>query len=548
MKNEKWIEEIMNVSPLDLPDYLQECDFYNRQRAEDLLREIDEKYTGKDGVIGSFVAPAFLNILTNVGRELNIKPIKKIMNMGLSPDRVITELSNFSYDDNLENEYTNENDLNNFKQTDREYDRKKYEDKQKLRKYREEYFDSKTGVDEYTGKRIYDNKSDAEARNYTKVTEHVQNVDHIMPLKDKFDEISNVPALSDDDIKRILNIKENYAITNENLNKSKRDAKNSDYINKNKDLDEKTKKLMIEKENSANKAINKEVNKTIVKNIGVDSVNNAVGDVILLGIKASYYEVTDSIRNGVIHKTNTTTKIAAASYRIKRVIKYVLSKIKYVFTENIFEFLKSMLINFASLLINMLVDVFKNIAKIVIGGIDAIIQAVKIITVPSDTMTAAQKSDAIVKLIASTAVLFIGDITKTLLTKVGVPEKFIGIANAFTLGIISAVIGYALDKIDLFGAKIDTRMQRVNEIFNERIDEIEKDAEQFKMVTIELLETQKNMFDDTKGKLMTSIDNDDSQGVLDGSYELSKFFNVDLGYSNSEEFTEYLDNNPVIEF
>lgn len=548
MKNEKWIEEIMNVSPLDLPDYLQECDFYNRQRAEDLLREIDEKYTGKDGVIGSFVAPAFLNILTNVGRELNIKPIKKIMNMGLSPDRVITELSNFSYDDNLENEYTNENDLNNFKQTDREYDRKKYEDKQKLRKYREEYFDSKTGVDEYTGKRIYDNKSDAEARNYTKVTEHVQNVDHIMPLKDKFDEISNVPALSDDDIKRILNIKENYAITNENLNKSKRDAKNSDYINKNKDLDEKTKKLMIEKENSANKAINKEVNKTIVKNIGVDSVNNAVGDVILLGIKASYYEVTDSIRNGVIHKTNTTTKIAAASYRIKRVIKYVLSKIKDVFTENIFEFLKSMLINFASLLINMLVDVFKNIAKIVIGGIDAIIQAVKIITVPSDTMTAAQKSDAIVKLIASTAVLFIGDITKTLLTKVGVPEKFIGIANAFTLGIISAVIGYALDKIDLFGAKIDTRMQRVNEIFNERIDEIEKDAEQFKMVTIELLETQKNMFDDTKGKLMTSIDNDDSQGVLDGSYELSKFFNVDLGYSNSEEFTEYLDNNPVIEF
>lgn len=548
MKNEKWIEEIMNVSPLDLPDYLQECDFYNRQRAEDLLREIDEKYTGKDGVIGSFVAPAFLNILTNVGRELNIKPIKKIMNMGLSPDRVITELSNFSYDDNLENEYTNENDLNNFKQTDREYDRKKYEDKQKLRKYREEYFDSKTGVDEYTGKRIYDNKSDAEARNYTKVTEHVQNVDHIMPLKDKFDEISNVPALSDDDIKRILNIKENYAITNESLNKSKRDAKNSDYINKNKDLDEKTKKLMIEKENSANKAINKEVNKTIVKNIGVDSVNNAVGDVILLGIKASYYEVTDSIRNGVIHKTNTTTKIAAASYRIKRVIKYVLSKIKYVFTENIFEFLKSMLINFASLLINMLVDVFKNIAKIVIGGIDAIIQAVKIITVPSDTMTAAQKSDAIVKLIASTAVLFIGDITKTLLTKVGVPEKFIGIANAFTLGIISAVIGYALDKIDLFGAKIDTRMQRVNEIFNERIDEIEKDAEQFKMVTIELLETQKNMFDDTKGKLMTSIDNDDSQGVLDGSYELSKFFNVDLGYSNSEEFTEYLDNNPVIEF
>ena len=544
MKNEKWIEEIMNVSPLDLPDYLQECDFYNRQRAEDLLREIDEKYTGKDGVIGSFVAPAFLNILTNVGRELNIKPIKKIMNMGLSPDRVITELSNFSYDDNLENEYTNENDLNNFKQTDREYDRKKYEDKQKLRKYREEYFDSKTGVDEYTGKRIYDNKSDAEARNYTKVTEHVQNVDHIMPLKDKFDEISNVPALSDDDIKRILNIKENYAITNESLNKSKRDAKNSDYINKNKDLDEKTKKLMIEKENSANKAINKEVNKTIVKNIGVDSVNNAVGDVILLGIKASYYEVTDSIRNGVIHKTNTTTKIAAASYRIKRVIKYVLSKIKDVFTENIFEFLKSMLINFASLLINMLVDVFKNIAKIVIGGIDAIIQAVKIITVPSDTMTAAQKSDAIVKLIASTAVLFIGDITKTLLTKVGVPEKFIGIANAFTLGIISAVIGYALDKIDLFGAKIDTRMQRVNEI----IDEIEKDAEQFKMVTIELLETQKNMFDDTKGKLMTSIDNDDSQGVLDGSYELSKFFNVDLGYSNSEEFTEYLDNNPVIEF
>lgn len=554
MKDENWIEEINKISPLDLPSYLQECDFYDRQSGEELLREIDAKYTGKEGTINAFVAPAFLNILTNIGRELDIKPIKNLMKMGLTPDRVVSELSNFSYEDDFEAGHVNENDLENFKRTDREYKRDKYEDKKKLKEYRDEHFKNdqgntnKTGKDEYTDGTVYNKQADAKKRNYEENYKHTSDIDHIVPLSDKFKEISNVPALSDEDIKRILNTSDNYATTNSTLNRSKGDSSNSKYVEDHPELDEKTKRIMLEKEKAANKALNKDINQTIVRNVGKDSANNAIGDVILLGIKASYYEVTESIRKGVTYKTNVTTKIAAFTYRIKRVFKYVLFKLKDVISSNVFQFIKSLLINFASLLIGFLTDIFKNIAKIVIGGIDAIIQAVKILTSPSETMTAAQKADAVVKLVASTAVLFIGDITKTLLSKVGIPEKFVGIANAFVLGILAAFIGYALDKIDLFGAKIDTRIQRVNEIFNERINEIENDTEVFKNRTIGILKAQKEMFGQIREKVIAALDNDDSQGVVDGSYEVAKFLGVDIEYSNTEEFKEYLGKNTVIEF
>lgn len=553
MEEREFVETLKGISPLDLPNYLKDCEFYNRQSGEDLIREIDEKYTGKNGIIHSLVAPAFVNILGNVSRELNVKPIKKMMKMGVTPDRLISELYNFNYDNDFSVDNVSENDLQNIHNAHtRKYNRKMYEDTTALKKYKRKHFKNKNNEkvkmaeDEYTGKLIYEKEADADKRNYSKKTKHFSHVDHIVPLKDKFDEISNIPALKDEDIKRILNMEENYAVTNANLNSSKKDKSNKEYTDMNTELDEKTKDIMMKKHKTANAAMNKEIGKTVIKNVGADSMDEAVGDVIMLGIKASFFEVTDSIKNGITHKTNLTTKIAAFSYRIKRVVKFVLFKLKEIVSSNIFEFLKSIFINIASMLIGMITGIFKNIAKIIVNGFTAIVQAVKIMMAPAEEMTFAQKADAVVKLVASTAVLFIGDVTKTLLTRVGVPEKFVSIANAFLLGFVTAFIGYALDKIDIFGAKIDVRRQRINEIFNARIDEINNNAKDFRDNTLIILERQMKDFKGLQSNILKYINEDNHQAVLETSFEIAEFFDVDLEYNNTKEFVDYIDNNGLV--
>lgn len=70
----------------------------------------------------------------------------------------------------------------------------------------------------------------------------------------------------------------------------------------------------------------------------------------------------------------------------------------------------------------------------------------------------------------------------------------------------------------------------------------------FKNRTIGILKAQKEMFGQIREKVIAALDNDDSQGVVDGSYEVAKFLGVDIEYSNTEEFKEYLGKNTVIEF
>ena len=91
--------------------------------------------------------------------------------------------------------------------------------------------------DEYTGKRI-------------KINEKA-NLDHVVPRKKIFD--NNWRKISDIETADLANKKENFAATNESLNKSKGATSNSDYI-KNREAREKNLKEQVER---ANKKIDK---------------------------------------------------------------------------------------------------------------------------------------------------------------------------------------------------------------------------------------------------------------------------------------------------
>lgn len=100
-------------------------------------------------------------------------------------------------------------------------DRAKYDDTAKRKQFKEEvYGERKTITDPYTGKTLHKD-ADAALNKYGKnyANEHKSQTDHTIPLKKVVDRNKNNTFLSDEDIKEIANIKENYKEINGSLRK-----------------------------------------------------------------------------------------------------------------------------------------------------------------------------------------------------------------------------------------------------------------------------------------------------------------------------------------
>ena len=61
-------------------------------------------------------------------------------------------------------------------------------------------------------------------------------------------------------------------------------------------------------------------------------------------------------------------------------------------------------------------------------------------------------------------------------------------------GIASTLFMLLLDQIDLFSVKAEKRRQRIEEIFDERIQDIKNATQTFNTAAIEALQTQKQQF------------------------------------------------------
>ena len=106
---------------------------------------------------------------------------------------------------------------------------------------------------------------------------HNSETDHIVPLHTIFTQLQNNSGLSDGDIKRIANQEYNFAVTARLVNNPKRDMSNSEFIAKQDELKSQGKPYvelspevranMIQMERDAQKAINKSVNNTVIKNL-----------------------------------------------------------------------------------------------------------------------------------------------------------------------------------------------------------------------------------------------------------------------------------------
>lgn len=488
-----------------------------------------------------------------------------------------------------------------------EYVRSNLEDPSAMNDYKEKQRHGEKKIkDEYTGKdNLYVSQNNM-PDNYNDETHRKQaQPDHIVPLKQLHEQYKHNYALDDSDLKRIANSESNLAITSAEINQVKRDMTNKQYIEwmdeHGKPLDENTKKIMLQKQKEATKSIESDVNKTVAKNlVGKGQVdekamknavnefkeNNgqapteeqrnqieqnlikkktneirgtavknaagqakdyAVGNLILFIVKPIYYEISDIFKNGLKEGVGADSGSQALGIRFTRVKKYVMTHAKAFFGDSILDFVKGFVSSLIEGIISLFVGMLKQVLKILKEGVKILVGSVQILFGKNaKAMSPAQKGDAIIKLIGGSVIAISGVALESLLNKIGIGDPWSVVLSTMLSGIASALFMYILNKADLFSTKAERRYERVKEIFDERIKDVQEATELFDRVALETMKEQRLQFESIQEEINTGLESNDIDSINTGLYKLADFMKVDLPYSNTKEFCDYMDSEEVL--
>ncbi|GLC31143.1 DNA repair protein [Clostridium omnivorum] len=483
---------------------------------------------------------------------------------------------------------------------------KLYEDKNAMENYKQErVVGEKTLIDEYTGKRNLYLKQDNPNQHYNDETHRKQaQPDHIVPLKQVHDKFKSNYALDDSDIKRIANIDDNFAVTSAEINQVKKELSNSEYIEwmdeHEQSVAEQTKENMLSLQKSAEKAVDDKANEIVLKNLfGKGEVNKetyrelvekfkegngsiskeqrqaieeqlkkekvseirgtalnnaagqakdyAVGNLILFIIKPVYYEICDMLKNGIQQGVGASSTTEALKIRFDRVKTHVLTHAKAFLGDNMWDFVKGFVSSLIEGIISLFVGMFKQILKIIKEGIKIFVQSAKILFgKDSCQMTPTEKGDAIIKLIGGSVIAISGIAIESILNKIGIGDPWSVVLSTMFSGIASALFMYVLDEADLFSTKAEKRRDRIIEIFNERIKDINEAANTCNIVAIETFKRQQEEFETINDQINSGLHENNIIVINEGLYKMAKFMKVDLPYSSTEEFCDYMDSEDTI--
>lgn len=564
------IKKLENVSPLDLPQALIEIELYEQQTAQELMDEIHNEFQ-KEDIIDNVVTPVFTTIIDGLLAHPKFKGVAS--KSGLSANRVMRECKDFNYDGKIVKlmpdafvEYKNEKEFQILwgKENRSEYIRSVYENTSAMNRYKKSKVEESSGkkniTDEYRMTQdTTPEKNNPDGRRNDPLNLHNSETDHIVPLHTIFTQLQNNSGLSDGDIKRIANQEYNFAVTARLVNNPKRDMSNSEFIAKQDELKSQGKPYvelspevranMIQMERDAQKAINKSVNNTVIKNLtgkgqadrkerkaamekkeaelgrkltseeraavdkslaqkkakeihlgnakqaGKQSLMYAMGTAVLFVFKPLYYEIKDGIINGFKEGVYAKTFKEACSIRFNRIKDYVWEQLKDLkhMLGSAMDMLKNFLSALIEGLIGMFVGIFKKIFKVLKEGVKVFVQAWPVLFgEQSKSMSAAEKGDAILKLIAGSLVGLCGIGIDILLEKVpAIPEDFRSILSVILSGLTSILLFYALDKADLFNVKKERRNARIKELFDERINDIREATQNMSTKVAEIIKAQK---------------------------------------------------------
>ena len=200
----------------------------------------------------------------------------------------------------------------------------------------------------------------------------------------------------------------------------------------------------------------------------------AMGNAMLLVIKPLYFELKDGFVNGFVSGVNAASGKEAFKIRFTRIKDYVWSQLTNIknYIGGFMDFLKNFVSSLIESLLNMFVGLFKQILRVAKEGVKIVMQSFSVLFGENaKNTTANEKGDVIVKIIGGSIVALCGIALDAVLKDV--PEGIRSVVTTLVSGLAGIVVFYALDKADLFNVKKERRNQRIREIFELRVQDIE---------------------------------------------------------------------------
>lgn len=589
------LEKLENASPLDAFSILEQTEMYDEQEAHEIIDQVYKEFESGDNKVQTIVVPVFTSVVDGLLRSLNKgKPNTNTDNagtsnqpkssggLGLSATRVVTECMNFRYEgmsDNAEvygevirNErFDNYDDFNKRVGTNiSAYERKKFEYKQSQRNraMKDEKNQHPDGgiLDRYQNKPLYKSKKEAIEKEGN--IKNSAQYEHIIPLKTLRDNFAENCMLTDDDVRKIANMNDNMVFTSAELNQSKQDMNNKDYVKANKDkLNRETRRNMRKEAKRAQRKINKEANKAVVHNMqnpeqlkklgkqmgnvagdaAKEGAKMGIGNAILEVLKPLYYEMADSFKNGFVEGCGASKVGEAFKIRIGRVVNHVRGSLKNLGLGSLTDLIKNVISSIVSAIVDLFFGIVKNLLKLLQKGIPVVISAFKILF--DKNRTAAERGDAAVKLIGSSLIAILGGM---LIDKIfgadssGIKGVFKEICSCLLSGCGTMLFILLMDKIDLFSAKEEKRRARINEIFAARWREMEERARCVRVEAVKRMAERRLKFDELIEGAEQAIEQQDTHAVMLYSYSLAEFFEVDLEYTDTDDFIRWWDQQEVV--
>lgn len=382
-------------------------------------------------------------------------------------------------------------------------------DGSKMNKVKEIHFNGNPrATDGYDGSTVYQSKKHAKSAGESTQTGEVE---HIISCAEVCNQLKSNKALNVTDIKDILNDENNLLVTSMQNNRGAKTGKfdksskeleqeiNQGYVidkqGRRKNLSEKdieTRKKMVSKMAEAQKKLDSATNSKVIKNITSDkevqnilvkdakdaAAEQSIGDVIVFIMKPLFYELRDCFLNGIEKGVKSNSFKSALKIRLDRMKTYILQQVEVLLKDGLLNFFRNFLAMLLEGILNCFVGIFKQVARMVKEGFKILLQIAPILVDKNKSF--AEKGDAVLKLVASSLTIFASIGIESWLNSLGLGEPWSIIMSSVITAVLTALIMYLLDKLDLFSVNRTRQLQRLDEILNLKIEGSQEDM--FKMI------------------------------------------------------------------
>lgn len=370
------------------------------------------------------------------------------------------------------------------------------------------------------------------------------NLDHIISAKEiSEDRVRILAGLKGEDL---ANSPENLIITNESLNKSKSAYSMNEFLNREKNREEKryseeSIKRMENLDKRARKAYKTKLNIAYYtsSNFRNDLLRSSANVGVRMGLRQAVgflltevvFTVMDEFKR---LKTEKLDEIFAA---ISNGIKKGFENAKLKYRELLSKFKDGIIAGIIGSLTTTLTNIFfttsKNIIRVIRQSWVSLVEALKIVLFNPDNLPFGERMRAVAKIFVTTASVIVSIVVREVLTKIGIAaipvvgDVLVTFIEILSMGLTSCTLLYFLDRSEMVNKAVNflnnlPTISNALYYYKEQAKYFEQYAAQILSIDVENFEREVEKFNSIANKLENAKDENELNSILVGFYKEMK--------------------------